>query len=187
MMRPLRLARGFRRLRVAGLVAVGIGVTVMLTGCAKLTGGGWIPSLVPGQKATFSFSAKCQNTTVDGVPVARLYEGQFEFDDHAFSPLVRVHGDVQPDAFGTVPGQTCSQVSKETALIDLSGFAGTYRTQPDIVPSLQGEFAVAVFDGGEPATINGDTICVDLVGPGLVPVGEYFNCGVVQGGNIQVQ
>jgi hypothetical protein len=185
-MRPLRLARMRRQLRVAGPVALGIVATVMLTGCASLTGGGWIPSLALGQKATFAFSAKCQDTTVDGLPVAQLYEGQFQFDDHFFSPLVRVHGDVEPDPFGTMPGETCSQVSKETALVNLSGFRGTYQTQPDIPPSLQGEFAVAVFDGGEPATINGDTICVDLVGPGL-PVAEYLNCGVVQGGNIQVR
>jgi hypothetical protein len=116
-----------------------------------------------------------------------MYEGQFEFDDHAFSPLVRVHGDVEPDFFGTVVGETCSQVSKETALINLSGFRGTYKTQPDVFPSLQGEFAVTVIDGGEPGTINGDFISVDLVGPGLLPVGEYFNFGVVQGGNIQVR
>ena len=184
-MRPLRLARRSSRLRVTGPVAVGIVLTVMLTGCTTLTGGGWIPSLALGQKATFGFSAKCQDTTVDGVAVAQLYDGQFEFDDHLFSPLVRVHGDVEPDVFGTVP-ETCSQVSKETALVNLSGFRGTYRTQPDVVPSLQGEFAVAVFDGGEPATISGDTICVDLVGSGL-PVDEYLNCGVVQGGNIQIR
>jgi hypothetical protein len=185
-MRPLRLAQRTRRLRVAGPVALGIVLAVMLTGCARLTGGGWIPSLALGQKATFSFSAKCQDTTVDGVAVAQLYQGQFEFDDHSFSPLVRVHGDVEPDVFGTVPDETCSQVSKETALVNLSGFRGAYQTQPDVFPSLQGEFAVTVLDGGEPATINGDTICVDLVGPGL-PVAEYLNCGVVQGGNIQVR
>jgi hypothetical protein len=185
-MRPLRLAQRPRRLCVARPVALGIVVTVMLTGCASLKGGGWIPSLSLGQKATFGFSAKCQDTTIEGVPVARLYEGQFEFDDHSFSPLVRVHGDVEPDVFGTVPEETCSQVSKETALMNLSGFRGTYQTQPDVVPSLQGEFAVAVFDGGEPATINGDMICVDLVGPGL-PVAGYTNCGVVQGGNIQIR
>jgi hypothetical protein len=41
---------------------------------------------------------------------------------------------------------------------------------------------VGVADGGEPATINGDTICVSLDGPGIA----YSNCGIVQGGNIQV-
>jgi hypothetical protein len=183
-MRPLRLAQRPRRLRVAGPVALGIVATVMLAGCTTLTGGGWIPSLALGQKATFGFSAKCQDTTVDGVPVAQLYQGQFEFDDHSFSPLVRVHGDVEPDVFGTVPGQTCRQVAEER--VNPNGFRGTYETQPDVFPSLQGEFVVVVFDGGEPATINGDMICVDLVGPGL-PTNEYFNCGVVQGGNIQIK
>jgi hypothetical protein len=133
-----------------------------------------------GGKATFGFTAKCRTRTIEGTPTAVFYEGQFEFDDHAFNPLVRIHGDVEPIEFFNVPGRTCRDLSRELDLETLSGFEGTYRTQPQVVPSSQGEFAVGVADAGEPG-IDGDEICVSLAG-GIV----YLNCGSVRGGNIQV-
>jgi hypothetical protein len=185
-LRPWGLARIPGRLRLLAVIPVVVAFAFVVTGCDKLTGGGWIPSLAPslalGQKATFGFNARCKNTTVDGAPFAVLYEGQFEFDDHAANPLVRVHGDVEPmtlagrcEDFPGVP----DDFSDLLAL--LPAFSGTYRTQPSVVPSLQGNFVVKVFDGGEPGKFN-DFICVTLSG-GL----NYTNCDFVQGGNIQVQ
>jgi hypothetical protein len=188
MLRLWRLGGDSRRGRLLGVVPVVLVLAFLASGCSKLTGGGWIQSLdlVPGDKATFGFTARCQDTTVDGIPTAQLYDGQFQFDDHAFNPLVRVHGDVEPNVFGTVPGETCKDVSKETALVNFSGFQGTFRTQSTVVPSMQGEFAVFVSDGGEPGSINGDFICVQLVD--LFGIGDnYLNCGVIQAGNIQVE
>jgi hypothetical protein len=184
MMRRWRLTNESRRLGLLGIIPLVIASLFVLTGCEKLTGGGWIQSqsLVLGTKATFGFTAKCKNTTIDGLPAAVFYQGQFESDDHAVNPLIRVHGDVEPDAFGTVPGETCKDLATELDPIMESGFRGTYRTQTQVVPSSQGEFAVFVADGGEPGTISGDFICVSLVGPGI----DYLNCNVVQGGNIQV-
>jgi len=139
--------------------------------------------LVLGDKATFAFSARCRTTWLDGVPTASFYDGQFEFDDHAANPLVRVHGNVNPFEFGGVAGQTCKQFTKtELSFLLESGFGGTYRTQPQVVPSLQGEFVVGVTDGGNPSSLDGDFICVLLAG-GVV----YDNCGDVQGGNITIQ
>jgi hypothetical protein len=182
MVRPRIFRRGSGNRRTLGVIALLIAFAFLLTGCDRVTGGGWIPSLSPtGGRATFSFTAKCRNRTIEGIPTAVFYEGQFEFDDHGFNPLVRVHGDVEPAEFFNVPGQSCRDLSRELDLVDLTGFQGTYRTQPEVFPSGQGEFAVAVFDGGE-SGINGDEICVSLAG-GI----EYLNCGVVQGGNIQVQ
>jgi hypothetical protein len=182
MMRPRIFRRGSENRRTLGVIAVLIALAFLLTGCDRVTGGGWIPSLSPtGGRATFSFTAKCRNRTIDGIPTAVFYEGQFEFDDHGFNPLVRVHGDVEPVEFFNVPEQSCRDLSRELDLVTLTGFQGTYRTQPQVLPGSQGEFAVAVFDGGE-SGINGDEICVSLAG-GI----EYLNCGVVQGGNIQVQ
>lgn len=182
MLRPRRFSRESGTLRPLGVIAVLIAFAFVLTGCDRVTGGGWIPSVSPtGGRATFSFTAKCRNRTIDGIPTAVFYEGQFEFDDHGFNPLVRVHGDVQPVEFFNVTGQSCRDLSRELDLVTLTGFQGTYRTQPQVFPVSQGEFAVAAFDGGE-GGINGDELCVSLAG-----AIEYLNCGAVQGGNIQVE
>lgn len=181
MLRPWELVEGKRHFQVPAFMLVLVAFAFVVTGCEKLTGGGWIPSLMPGEKATFGFSAKCRDGTDElGNPVAQLFEGQFEFDDHAANPLVvRVHGDVEPQAFLNAPGQTCQDVASEP--LPVGRFGGTYRTQPKVGPSNTGEFLVTVIDGGEGGTINGDFICVELVG-GVT----YNNCNDVQGGNIQV-
>ena len=99
-MRPRSFRRASQPRRLVGVVALLIAFAFLLTGCDRATGGGWIPSLSPtGGHATFAFSAKCKNSTIDGVPTAVFYQGQFDFDDHAFNPLVRVHGVVSPDEF----------------------------------------------------------------------------------------
>jgi hypothetical protein len=185
MLRPWKLVGGTGRLRLSAFALGVIAFAFVVTGCEKLTGGGWIPSLMPGEKATFGFSARCKDSTTDlGVPVALLYEGQFEFDDHAADPrVVRVHGDVDPQALSNVVGQTCADVANDTDVLShvVGEFGGTYRTQPKVGPIYTGDFVVDVFDGGEGGTINGDMIGVHLSG-GVT----YNNVGEVQGGNIQV-
>lgn len=183
MLRPSLLRRGRKR-GLLGIIPLLIGLAFVASGCDKLTGGGWIPSVVPGQKAYFSFVAHCQNTTIDGVPAAEFYDGQFEYSDQAFNPLLRIHGDVQPlsGLFGTVPGMTCAQFKKtDIEQVFTDGFLGTYRTQGTTGPISEGDFAVGVTDGGQPNSIDGDTLCVQLVG-----AFEYLHCGEVQGGNIQI-
>jgi len=183
-MRLSRLGAESGRRPLLGIILLVVAFSFVVAGCDRLTGGGWIQSLnvVSGGRANFGFNAKCRNTTVDGLPVAELYDGQFQLDDRGFNPRVWVHGDVEPNVFGTVPGETCSQVASETELLQLSGFQGTYRTKPGVFPSGQGEFVVAVFDGGEGQSIDDDVICFDLAGAVI-----YSNCGPVQGGNIQVE
>jgi hypothetical protein len=186
MLRLRRLARDPVRLRLLAVLPLVIVSTLVLTGCEKLTGGGWIPSLAPGEKATFGFSARCRDSTdALGLPVALLYEGQFEFDDHAANPqVVRVHGDIEPPVFANVPG-TCQDVANELDVMMTGIFSGTYRTQPKMGPSSEGEFGVQVFDNGQGATIDDDVLCVDLVGFAVGGL-AYHNCGDVEGGNIQV-
>src|SRR5687767_280582 len=113
-MRPRRLRRIGGKLRLLGVIAILIAFAFLLTGCDRVTGGGWIPSLSPtGGRATFGFTAKCRNATINGIPTAVFYEGRFQFDDHGFNPMVRVHGDVEPAEFFSVPGQSCRELSRE--------------------------------------------------------------------------
>jgi hypothetical protein len=154
----------------------------LATGCDKVTGGGWINSSVvtSAERATFGFTARCKNTTVDSTPTAVLYEGQLEYYDRGAG--IRIHGDVEPNEFAQAPGMTCKEVGR--SLEDPPGpfvsatLHGTYRTQPG---GLQGEFEVLVTDNGEPGALNGDTFDIKLTGAVM-----HVNAGPIQGGNIQV-
>ena len=186
MLRPSLLTRGPKQRRTLAVIPLALALALVASGCDKLTGGGWIQSatLVVGQKASFSFIAHCKTSTTAGVPTANFYDGEFEFSDQSFNPLLRIHGDINPaPVFGELPGVSCAEFKKtDLDPIMASGFEGVYRTQPSVTPAMQGSFVVTVFDGGEPATIAGDTICISLDG-----AFTYANCGVVQGGNIQVE
>jgi hypothetical protein len=181
------------RLRLFGLIPLVLALAFMATGCTKMTGGGWIPSLSPasGEKATFGFTAKCKTTTVLGVPTAVLHEGQFQFHDHGLN--VDVHGTVQPVDFFSVPGMTCKQLAaSDPNLLGLGQFAGTYRTQPGMTPSHEGEFVIGVSDAGKPPGIDpvtgelgADGVCIDLAG--VSEVFSYANCGELQGGEIKIE
>ena len=181
----IRRRRWNGRRRVLGVIPVLFLVVLMTTGCTKLTGGGWIPAVVPTQKATFGFTAKCKTVTMSGLPAAVLFEGQFEYTDPSVE--VNVHGDVQPFEFQTVVGMTCKQLAaSEPDVLGLGQFAGTFRTQSATGLSSQGEVLVQVADGGKPHTIDGDALSVELVGDGVGGL-LYHHEGVVQGGNIRVE
>jgi hypothetical protein len=170
--------------RLVRCVPLLVAVTFVLTGCTKMTGGGWIPSTVPGERATFGFTARCVTTTISGLPAAVLHDGEFEFEDHGAG--VSIHGEVEPSPLQTFPGMTCKQLAEsDPNLLKTGGFEGTYRTQ-GMEPSHDGTFVVVVHDGGRPGTIAGDRICVDLVG--ATAAFTYTNCDAeVQGGNIRVE
>ena len=159
-------------------VATAILLAVLGSGCDKVTGGGWIASSAnPLEKATFGFSARCRNTTVDSMPVAVLYEGQLEYQDKGAN--IRIHGDVEPNEFVQFEDMTCQQIKDLPPLFAGVGmFNGIYRAQQG---GGQGDFGVEVFDNGEPG-VNGDTFCITLMG-----AIEHANCGPVQGGNIQFE
>jgi hypothetical protein len=156
-------------------VATAILLAGLASGCDKVTGGGWIGVLAnPLEKASFGFSAKCRNRTVNSTPVAVLYEGQLEYQDR--SAGIRVHGDVEPNEFTQISGTTCQEVHELAMPPPAAIFRGTYRSQPDGRP---GEFMVTVLDSGEPG-MNGDEFRIELTGAFI-----YANGGPVQGGNIQ--
>jgi hypothetical protein len=168
-----------------GLIPAIILVAFTASGCTKMIGGGWIPSVDPAEKATFGFVAKCDTVTMGGLPAAVLHEGQFEFKDPALD--VNVHGDVEPAPLQTFPGMTCKQLAEsEPNLLGTGAFVGRFQTQ-NTAPMTQGEFFVQVFDGGKPGTIDGDEICVDLAGDGAGGLVYPQHCGEVQGGNIRIE
>lgn len=174
------------RLRLLGLVPLVLAFAFVATGCTKMTGGGWIPSLslASGEKATFGFTAKCKTTTVLGVTTAVLHEGQFQFHDHGLD--VDVHGTVQPVEFHSM---TCKELAaSDPNVLGRGGFEGTYRTQPGMTPSHEGEFLVIVQDSGiDPISgeFVADNICVDL--SGVTETFAYLNCNELQGGEIKVE
>lgn len=179
----MRTLRPSGRRPLLGLIPLLVIFVFTATGCTKMTGGGWIPSLAPGEKATFGFTAKCKTATINGLPAAVLHEGQFEYTDHGVD--ISVHGAVLPREFQTVFGMTCKELANaDPNVLKIGGFEGKFWTQPKVGPLEEGEFSVVVFDGGKPGqtVIDGDQICVDLFGPVT-----YFNCGDVQGGNIRVE
>ena len=59
-------------------------------------------------------------------------------------------------------------------------FTGTYTPQP---PGAMGMFTATVHDGGEPGSISGDTIEIELAGGQF---DGYANAGRIEQGNIQV-
>ena len=149
------------------------GAALLAAGCYKATGGGWIPSATTvGGKANFGFSVKCADGTLpDGTPVARLYEGQLEWNDGPVS----FHGDV--DGID-IPDTNCMAVRQANIGNSLQ-FFGTYRPKPS---GESGDFQVTVIDNGTP-TANGDFIQIVLFSGQHA---GYFNEGVLRGGNIQV-
>jgi hypothetical protein len=158
-------------------VAAALLLAVLAAGCHKVTGGGWVMSSAnPLEKATFGFTAKCRDTTVDSTPVAVAYDGQLEYHDPSVG--IRIHGDVEPQEFIEAFGLTCKEVGELLVLQPSTTFEGTYRSQPG---GEQGHFVVVVTDNGQPGR-NGDMFCITLTGEIA-----HENCKPVQGGNIQIQ
>src|SRR5438128_1510154 len=167
----LTIARKNRWPRVVVLVAA---LPLFAAGCYKATGGGWIPSSpeVGADKASFGFTARCVDTEENGLPVAKLFDGQLEWQDGP----VRLHGVVGPEPFFlTLPGEQCKDFR---GLFSSQLFVGQYDPQAG---GASGFFIVTVTDGGEPGGINGDFIQIELV-DGLY--NGYVNAGFLQGGNL---
>jgi hypothetical protein len=166
---------GLRRVSyTAALVALTI---VVLAGC-NATGGGYIPSTIEGEKATFAFSAKCQNKTLKtetGEVVVAELKGQLQYNDHPAD--VKIHGVF----FARTTGDSCEDF--DTTDEDTDVFEGVYfvpggpRREEDV-----GTVRLEVTDAGEPG-INGDFVMISLFDG---PHSGYTNSGFVQGGNVQV-
>src|SRR5437773_3979966 len=71
------------RRRWPGVVSLLAALPLLTAGCYKATGGGWIPSSpeIGADKASFGFNARCVDTQENGLPAAKLYDGQLDWQD----------------------------------------------------------------------------------------------------------
>jgi len=155
LMRRPHLTR-FLGVGVASLVAV-----FALTGCVtKMTGGGWMQSVVPGEKATFAVNydvADPDNERIRGTYHDHGADVRFRFDE----VLGTVGGNVGAPCFGRIVG---------------------YESQD---PTLRGggEVVVIACDEAESGVFGpGDSLAI-MVQTG--PYAGYTNSGPVLGGNFQ--
>jgi hypothetical protein len=169
---------GLRKFSYTGvLVALTI---VVLAGC-KASGGGYITSATGEGKATFAFSGKCTNTTLENGDVAAITKGQLQYNDPAAD--VKFHAELE-DFFVSGSSTPCEDAdSFQDENVDQ--FSGTYRVSGG-PKEAEGFVDLAVRDAGEPG-INGDEVFIFLSAfqPGGTYDG-YSNSGTVQGGNVQV-
>src|SRR5512143_1651139 len=61
------------------LVIAAAATVVALAGCVDISGGGWIPSITEGYKATFGFNSTCTDT-----PDGAVLSGDIQYVDHGF-------------------------------------------------------------------------------------------------------
>jgi hypothetical protein len=83
------------------------------------------------------------------------------------------------DSMSFVPGPKCETI-RQFSVGQIVTFTGTYTPH---ATGMSGMFKLTVIDGGEPGTIDGDFIDIEVIS------GEYAgysNAGLLQGGNIQV-
>jgi hypothetical protein len=183
-----------------GALALGI------AGCT-IRGGGWLTSLLTGEKATFTF-----NGTLEETEHGDVLRGQGEYHDRfkedpgtetlgvhlnateeAIERCVDEIGEAEFEDFieefieGFV--QECLEEFDYTIDPEHSALAfGEYSIQSpkDLLEEVNetGCFALFVADGGEPGPGAGDFFAIQLRDAEGV---WYFNCGIVGGGNIKVE
>lgn len=190
-----------------------LGLTVVIVGCHKVAGGGWLAG-VNGGKATFGFQGQCRAGTTEldfgGGPITvtelAFYEGQFQYHDNGAN--VSFHGDISPNNFALGFPGTCDELvawmAENAIATNESSFAGECVSRPGAVA---GTFKVTVVDHGKPGPGAGDEITVttpnfylqpifddewNVIGEEVVPIGlpctangqPYSNSGLMGGGNI---
>ena len=186
---------------VLGALALGI------AGCT-IRGGGWLTSLLTGEKATFAFNGTAVETE-NGVIIRGQGDYHDRFKEDQETVTLGVHLDSTEDAidrcidhigeeafegfieeFLSEFVQECLEEFDYTIDPEKSALAtGEYTIQSpkSALEDLNetGCFALFVADGGEPGPGVGDFFAI-----ALYDVDEfvwYFNCGIVGGGNIVVQ
>jgi len=193
-----------RYLALAGLMgALALGIA----GCT-IRGGGWLTSLLTGEKATFSFNGTALETENGDV-----IRGQGDYHDRIKEDQGTITLGVHLNATEEAIDRCIDNVGEETFEEFIEGFlvefvqecleefdvtideekaalaTGEYTIQSPkgALEDLNetGCFALFVADGGEPGPGAGDFFAIAFfdIDEGV----WYFNCGIVGGGNIVVE
>jgi hypothetical protein len=134
---------------------------LLLAGCSTFfTGGGWLPSLVPGQKATMGVEFRCNADSTGGQTCA----------------TGRAHGTYNDHGAGVQFTFAGILGAGGPALGTNSCFSGTIGYTS---PRGSGTVLIVACDNGQPGTGH-DALTV-WVQSG--PYRDYLNSGILQGGN----
>lgn len=157
----------------AALLATAI--TACVGGDGKAGGGGWIPSAVPGAKATFGFHASCQDN---------VGRASFSYKDHGAGVAFNV---AQLTLDGSTHANTiCSVDGAEedgVPLTSTASFYGRYTPQPASA-GPGGIVGVAFIDNGLAGLDADDDLAIVLEG-GVYD--GYINVQTLGHGQIQVR
>lgn len=168
---------------IGGLILLPV---ILVAGCHKVMGGGWIPG-VNGGKATFGFQAQCviADPAETGEEGPWFHKGQFQFNDHLAG--VNFHGDMEPSISVFPSTGTCEGDGALDGIINEGTMSGACVSRPG---GVQGSFSVEFVNNGTPGAGAGDTIIVSTPAFGFfgTPCTDnglpYSNGGTVGGGNI---
>jgi hypothetical protein len=142
------------------------GAIIVIAGCHKVTGGGWITG-VNGGKATFGFQAQCKpGEPSDFGPALDFFVGQFQYHDKGAK--VSFHGDVIANNFALGFPGSCRDlgelIAENAEVLEQFGFStkeaeftGECVSRPG---DVQGTFKVVIVDNGKPGPDPSDEITV---------------------------
>ena len=168
-----------RSLRWWGWLAV-LGTVVLLPGCT-IRGGAWLVSIFTGGKATFTL-----NGTYD--PYADTVSGQSDYQDkraRVSAHLVSGPCDLDEEEFYDflyLVDECLYYTGVEPTEENSTFLFGQYTPQPK-TRGPGGCFQVFVVDQGPGNAGQGDFVVLKFYG-GIYD--GYYNCGVIQGGNLKV-
>lgn len=154
------------------LVVTALGMTTVgcLNGNGRAGGGGWMPSVVSGEKATFGFHAKCE----DGIGKASL-----SYKDHGADVSFKV---AQLTLDETTHANTLCGIASLDEFTDAANFVGTYTPQP-VSAGEGGVVLVGYADNGLPGQSNEDAMVVELQG-GIYD--GYINVQIISQGQVNI-
>jgi hypothetical protein len=141
-----------------------------LGGTGRAGGGGWMPSVVSGEKATFGFHARCE----DGIGKASL-----SYKDHGADVSFKV---AQLTLDETTHANTLCGIGSVDQFVDAAVFFGAYTPQPASAGE-GGVVFVGYADNGLPGQSNDDGMHVELHG-GIYD--GYFNQQVISQGQVNI-
>lgn len=152
------------------VTALGLGTAGCLGTSGRAGGGGWMPSVVAGEKATFGFHTQCEDS---------LGKSSLAYNDHGAGVAFNV---AQLALDETTHANTVCDVVSLDQFTDGAAFVGNYTPVPDTA-GPGGLIVVAYADNGLPGPSNEDAMIVSLQG-GIFD--GYSNAQLVSQGQVMI-